>query len=166
MATMSKKHPSRFWKKGRIRDILRNASYVGEWSFGKKKWKKDPETRRRRYRKQPEDQIKFDPRPHLRIIPKDLWEAVRVRREAVRENYAGKGDRAPGHPHQPSSLRRPLLRLLWSRPARGRGARRAPDGGCGHRFVRTGAVLRRRAVLAATRFGFAKTFFLKPPSAS
>ena len=116
----SRKHPTRFWKKGTIREMLRNPAYAGVWSYGKKKWKKDPETRRRRYEKRRTEDVKVDLRPHLRIVSDELWEAVRVRREAVRENYAGKGDGAPGH-----RTRRPFSGLLFC-------------GVCGHRMVDAG----------------------------
>lgn len=116
----SRKHPSKFWKKGTIREMLRNPAYAGRWSFGKKRWRKDPTTRKRRYVKRPEHDVQESDRPHLRIVPDDLWEAVRERRQEVRANYAGRGDGAPGHRTQ-----RPMSGLLFC-------------GLCGHRMVDAG----------------------------
>ncbi len=113
----SKKRASRFWKKGTIREMLRNAAYAGTWMYCKKRWRKDPETRRRRPEKQAQDKVRVDERPHLRIIDPALWEVVRDRREAVRENYAGKGEGAAGH-----RTSHPLSGVLFC-------------GVCGHRMV-------------------------------
>ena len=79
-----------------IAAMLRNPAYTGRWSFGKKQWRKDPTTRKRRYLKRPAHDVRESDRPHLRIVPDDLWEAVREHRHEVRANYAGTGDGAPG----------------------------------------------------------------------
>ncbi len=110
------KSPSKFWKKGTIREMLANAAYVGRWTFGKKQWRKDPVTRKRRYVFRNEG-VQVDDRPHLRVVPEELWELVRARRGAVRENYSGAGTGAPGH-----RTKHPFSGLLFC-------------GLCGHRFV-------------------------------
>ena len=93
----SRKHPTKFWKKGTIREMVRNRSYIGQWSFGQKRWHKCPVTRRRRYRLNPKDKVIEEYRPHLRIIDASLWEAVQERMEAVAEKYKGGGKAgAPG----------------------------------------------------------------------
>ncbi len=47
-AKYKKKRHAKFWRKTTVREILQNPAYVGVWTFGKKKWTKDPITRRRR----------------------------------------------------------------------------------------------------------------------
>lgn len=116
----SRKHPTKFWKKGTVREMLRNAAYTGRWSFGRRHWRRDPTTRKRRYVKRPAHEVKVSDRPHLRIIEDELWEAVRQRRDDVRANYAGKRSGAPGH-----RTHRPLSGLLFC-------------GLCGHRMVDAG----------------------------
>ncbi len=95
-AKSKKKRRFKFWKKGTVRQILRNPAYVGLWSFGRRKWSKNPVTRKRYYKLRPEDQVKKQFREHLIIVPLELWEAVRVRREAVRSKYKGNPRGAPG----------------------------------------------------------------------
>lgn len=73
----------KFWRKSTVREILNNRTYLGEFSFGKKQWRKDPTTRRRRYTKRSAADVQVDHRPQLRIIEVDLWEAAHARRKAV-----------------------------------------------------------------------------------
>ncbi len=91
----SKKNPTRFWKKGTIREMLRNRAYIGHWTFGRKRWHKCPVTRKRRYKRNPASEVFEKYRPHLRIIESELWEAVQERLEAVAAKYKGNGG-APG----------------------------------------------------------------------
>jgi site-specific DNA recombinase len=92
----SKKRAPKFWRKVTVYHMLKNRAYVGDWTFGKKRWRKDPTTRKRRYTLRPESEVQRDSRPHLRIVADDLWSAVEARRKAVGENASGKGDGAPG----------------------------------------------------------------------
>lgn len=93
--TNSKKRASKFWRKTTLRELIRNEAYIGTWTFGVKAWRKDPTTRTRKYIRRSVDEVQRDERPHLRIVPQELWEGVRERRELVAANYAGKGG-APG----------------------------------------------------------------------
>ncbi len=77
----------KYWRKGTVRQIIRNRAYLGEWSFGRREWTKDPISRKRRYRKAKE--FFTEDRPHLRIISDDLWDAVEARLKAVDEKYKG-----------------------------------------------------------------------------
>ena len=81
------KAKSKFWRKPTLREILRNRAYLGEWSFGVKKWHKDPITRKRRYKLRAAADVFTDTRPHLQIVSHDLWEAVRSRIEVVTAKY-------------------------------------------------------------------------------
>ncbi len=92
----AKGHRARFWRKSTLREMLGDRSYIGEWTYGKKRWRRDPEARKRRYSMQAPDEIIERLRPHLRIIPHSLWCTVQERRRAVYENYSGKSNGAPG----------------------------------------------------------------------
>lgn len=108
---------AKFWRKSTLRETLSNRSYIGEWTYGRKRWRRDPETRKRRYVMQAPDEVIERQRPHLRIIPHSLWCAVQERRRAVYENYAGKSNGAPGR-----RTSHPFSGLLFC-------------GVCGHRMV-------------------------------
>lgn len=129
----SRKRPSRFWKKGTIREMLRNSAYAGHWSFGRKEWRKDPTTRKRRYTKRAASEVLTDHRPHLCIVSEAVWEAVRVRRTAVSDNYAGKTGGVPGR-----RTSHPFSGLLYCGVC---GARMVDGGGSSARYYRcSGAV--------------------------
>ncbi len=89
----STRRASRGWCDTTIREMLSNAAYVGQWSFGKKKWRKVPGTNTRRYQKQPAERVKSFERPHLRIVDDELWRRVQERRQGIAAKYASK-DRA------------------------------------------------------------------------
>lgn len=92
--------PTKFWRKNTLSFVLANRSYIGEFSFGKRKWFKDPDTRKRRYVNQ--SNFKSDFRPDLAIVPLDLWTAVQERRARTANNLVGKkGDsgRRSAHPY-------------------------------------------------------------------
>ncbi|MFI5297403.1 MAG: recombinase family protein [Polyangiales bacterium] len=90
----STRRKSRGWCDTTVKEMLANAAYVGDWAFGRKKWKKLPGTNKRRWRAQAEDQVKKLDRPHLRIIDAELWEAVQARRAAIAAKYAKKANRS------------------------------------------------------------------------
>lgn len=77
------------WRKTTLRELLRNRSYLGEWSFGERRWEKDPVTRKRRYRKQPESEVRRYQREDLRVIDDETWKAVHARMAAVEAKYRG-----------------------------------------------------------------------------
>ena len=124
----SKKKAPKFWRKATIHHILKNEAYIGEWSFGRKRWRKDPTTRRRRYSLRPEKDVHRDTRPHLRIVPDELWSAVRARRKAVGENASGRGHGAPG-----KKVRHPFSGLLHCSEC---GHRMTDAGGTSARYYR------------------------------
>ena len=59
--------------------ILNNELYIGRLIWNRLSYIKDPETSRRRSRQNSAEQIASVEVPHLRIVPQDLWEAVRAR---------------------------------------------------------------------------------------
>jgi DNA invertase Pin-like site-specific DNA recombinase len=131
------KRPSKFWKKGTVREMLRNVAYIGQWNYGRKKWKRDPETRKRRYSMQAAENVMSSVRPHLRIIDDALWNEVRVRSDAVRDNYKGAGPAVGAAGHR---TKHPLSGLLFC-------------GVCGHRMVDGGGSPRRYRCSAASTGG-------------
>ena len=63
--------------------ILNNELYIGRLVWNRQRYVKDPATGKRRSRPNPEkDWITTDV-PDLRIVPQDLWEAVKARQEGM-----------------------------------------------------------------------------------
>lgn len=89
---------TRGWVASTIREMLRNESYIGRWTYGRRQWKKVPGTNDRRPRTRSSDEVMRFDRPELRIVPQELWDAVKARRGAVARKYTGAtdGGRAPG----------------------------------------------------------------------
>lgn len=81
------KHRRKGWVASTIRDILRNRSYAGEFTFNRRQWRKVPGTNVRRYRLRPDADVIHRSRPHLRIIDGDLWDEVQARIEEIRRIY-------------------------------------------------------------------------------
>lgn len=84
----SRKRRIEGWCATAIRSILHNAKYTGVWTFGERRWMKDPATRRRRPQaRHPSDVVRLE-REDLRIIDQALWDEVRARFDAPREPAA------------------------------------------------------------------------------
>lgn len=67
-----------------IRSILRNPKYTGVWTFGERRWMKDPATHRRRPQaRHPSDVVRLE-REDLRIVDQALWDEVSARYDAPR----------------------------------------------------------------------------------
>lgn len=92
------------WVGSTVRAMLYNDAYAGRWKYRAKEWRRDPETRRRRYRTRPADEIIHQERPHLRIVPPELWDQVQGRLRATLTRYTraldgtAKGRARPGRP--------------------------------------------------------------------
>ncbi len=63
--------------------VLNNSAYIGNLTYGKTEYKKDPRTGKRVARPQPEDKWIVTLVPDLRIIDDGLWQAVKARQAAV-----------------------------------------------------------------------------------
>jgi hypothetical protein len=59
--------------------VLNNELYIGRVVWNRRKWLKDPETGKRRPVDRPRDEWQVRDVPALRIVPAELWEAVRRR---------------------------------------------------------------------------------------
>lgn len=90
-----RKNRKRGWVCSTVRAILRNAAYIGKWTYMRREWRRDPESGQRRYKTRTEGVIVQD-RPHLRIIDDALWNAVQSRISAVRAKYAGSSSAPKG----------------------------------------------------------------------
>jgi site-specific DNA recombinase len=89
------RRPWRGWVASTVREILRNRTYIGEFTFNRRQWMKDPETNKRRYRMRPESEVIHRSRPHLRIIDQGLWDDVQSCIGAVRNFYTKHADGTP-----------------------------------------------------------------------
>lgn len=85
----SKPRAKEAWGVSTIRSILHNESYCGRWSFGRRRWERDPDTRQRRARDRAEALVVVE-HPHLAIIDGATWDAVRARFESCRKVYTGR----------------------------------------------------------------------------
>lgn len=74
--------------------LLDNEKYVGRWTWTKTESRRDPRTGRRRRFAKPESEWVTQKDESLRIVPQDLWNRVRARRNEVRRTWPGaKGKR-------------------------------------------------------------------------
>jgi site-specific DNA recombinase len=80
---------SKGWSPATVGRILDNQKYVGRWIWNRSETRRDPRTGRRRRFGKPESDWIVQADERLRIIPQDLWEAVRTRRKAVRRSWPG-----------------------------------------------------------------------------
>ena len=93
----SRSRSSKGWSPGTIGRVLDNEKYQGRWIWNKTGTRKDPKTGRRRKFVKPESEWVVHEDESLRIVPADLWKAVREKRERVRRSWpGGKGKRGFG----------------------------------------------------------------------
>ena len=59
--------------------LLNSEIYNGRLVWNRRQWLKDPETGKRRYVDRPREEWQIRDVPHLRIVPVDVWDAVRAR---------------------------------------------------------------------------------------
>lgn len=85
----SKARREQRWGLSTVRSILQNAAYSGAWSFGRRKWLRDPETRKRVPRDR-EEPILTQHRPELAIVDPDTYARVRARLDGVRTLFTGR----------------------------------------------------------------------------
>ena len=85
---------SKGWSPGSVTRILDQEKYKGRWIWNKKGKRRDPRSGKRRSYEKPESEWFVSDDESLRIVPQDLWERVRARREDVRGIWpGGKGRR-------------------------------------------------------------------------
>lgn len=69
--------------------ILNNELYVGRRVWNRLEYRKDPATSKRVSRLRPEAEWVCQEVPDLRIVPQDLWAAVKARQRATTKTTAG-----------------------------------------------------------------------------
>jgi len=85
---------SKGWSPATVSRILDNEKYTGRWTWNRSESRRDPRTGRRRRFGKPESEWIVQEDERLRIVPQELWEAVRARRKEVRRSWpGGKGKR-------------------------------------------------------------------------
>ena len=70
--------------------ILNNELYVGKLVWNRLRYIKDPETGKRVSRPNPESEWITQDVPELRIVPENLWQAVKTRQKSLRSTRTGK----------------------------------------------------------------------------
>jgi site-specific DNA recombinase len=95
------KRRRRGWKDSTIRAFLRNESYIGIWTHGKRRWRNVPGTNTRRPTAGANPRV-FS-RAHLRIVTQDVWTAVQERLAAVAAHYTRSKDGKPKGRSVPAS---------------------------------------------------------------
>ncbi len=66
------------WMHSCIREMLRNPKYVGEFTFGVRKWQRHPTTRRRVARANQDADVLRAIRPELAIVDRQTWDGVQA----------------------------------------------------------------------------------------
>jgi site-specific DNA recombinase len=77
------------WSPATISRILDNEKYAGRWIWNRTESRRDPKTGRRRRFDKPESEWVINENEELRIVPKELWDAVRNRRKAMHRTWPG-----------------------------------------------------------------------------
>ena len=77
------------WSPATISRILDNEKYVGRWVWNKTASRRDPKTGRRRRFDKPESDWVINEDERLRIVPRELWDAVREQRKAMHRTWPG-----------------------------------------------------------------------------
>jgi broad specificity phosphatase PhoE len=72
---------------------------MGEWSYNKREWRKDPDINARRPHRRAAADVIVKSYPERRIVSAEVWESVRARASAVAARYRGEQGKvvAPGN---------------------------------------------------------------------
>jgi site-specific DNA recombinase len=93
---------SKGWSPATISRILDNEKYAGRWVWNKTESRRDPRTGRRRRFEKPESEWVVHEDDALRIVPKELWYAVRQRRQEMHRTWPGGNGKRGFSPEQGS----------------------------------------------------------------
>ena len=88
------KVPGRFrshqgWSPSTVGRILDNEKYIGRWVWNKTERRRDPRSGQRKCFPKPASEWVLQEDESLRIVPQELWEQVRTRRQEVRRSWPG-----------------------------------------------------------------------------
>jgi len=75
------------WSGSTIATMLDNPKYMGDWTWNKTRWVRDPDTGKKRPLPRPEREWVHFFNEHLAIIDKPTWEAVQARRKHLKTKY-------------------------------------------------------------------------------
>lgn len=78
------------WSPPTLGRILDNERYVGHWVWNRFGYRREPQTNKRRKFEKPKSEWVIHDYQDLRIIPDELWQRVRERREASRRQFPAK----------------------------------------------------------------------------
>jgi site-specific DNA recombinase len=97
----TKRGPARRgWAISSVHTILHNVRYIGNWTWNKTRFLKDPDTGKRKPVARARDEWMQVERPELRIIDAELWQAVQARlADMVDETGPTRARRPPGGAH-------------------------------------------------------------------
>lgn len=70
--------------------VLNNELYVGRYIWNRSKWVTHPTTHKRTRLDRPAAEWMVEERPELRIVPDEIWQAVRARMDGTRLSNGGK----------------------------------------------------------------------------
>ena len=90
------------WRGDRIRDMLQQRKYIGDWSYGATYVERDENGKPKRLPADP-DQSTPSFRPDLRIISDELWDKCQAKLKANWEKYAPKEEQQEGVKKAPLS---------------------------------------------------------------
>ena len=85
---LNRKYSGQNWRPNTIYTMLRNTRYVGQFTFNRREWRKNPATGRRVYRWRPEAQWETQTFKNLRIIDHEIWEKVQLRLQTRQHLFA------------------------------------------------------------------------------
>ncbi len=92
-----RRRPAKAWSPSTVTRILDNTKYVGHWVWNRTETRRDPKTGRRRKFTKPEAEWVVQDDESLRIVPRDLWDRVQVRRGEVKRTWVTtKGEKGFG----------------------------------------------------------------------
>lgn len=90
------------WQRGT--GILNNELYIGRIVWNRMRYVRDPDTGKRVSRANPESEWITSEAPHLRIVPDDLWEAVKRRQKQIRASAQSRSQRQTNRQRRPRYL--------------------------------------------------------------
>ncbi len=90
--------------------ILNNELYIGRLVWNRQRFIKDPNTGKRQARLNPPEEWISEDVPELRILPQDLWDAVKARQLTSRSAVIAKGLNRPERAKRPKHLFSGLLK--------------------------------------------------------
>ncbi len=77
------------WHHDYVKRILTREKYIGKWTWGKRRNKRNPTTGKVKQEAVPSKDHVVVPREELRIVPQELWDAAQARLRKIKDVYPG-----------------------------------------------------------------------------